>query len=67
MLLVRSESGLATDVRYCFGQRFSAFSNDSGFPLKFESGLPLLSFVFEQFGSVGFGPEVGSARFFCQS
>ena len=33
-------------VCYCFGQRFAAFSSDNGFPFKFESGLPLLSFVF---------------------
>ena len=64
MLLVWSDSGLAADVRYCFGQRFAAFSSDSGFPLNFESGLPLLSFVFGHFGSVGFGPEVGSAQLF---
>ena len=37
---------LAADVHYCFGQRFAAFGSDHGFSLKFESGLPLLNFVF---------------------
>ena len=56
----RFRQRLAADVRYCCGQRFTAFSSDNGFPLRFESGLPLLSFVFGQFGSAEFGPDVGS-------
>ena len=33
-------------VCYCVAQRSAAFSSDNGFLFKFESGLPLLCFVF---------------------